>query len=155
MFKLTEKEQRYFKDLTSDLVGNGFKAMDLDVIASYYHKDEALRFCDADGPYHKGWKEYSIWLGKIFDGFVEKQNFKLRDTYSYKLKEDIVITTTFIDNKTKLSNGRLIDSAMRLTLVWMKTDEEWKIVHEHFSMHSGGLAGALGYEDTGKQIVEL
>lgn len=155
MFKLNNDEQIFFKEITEKLITTGFKAMDLEAVSKYYHHNDDLRFCDADGPYHKGWKEYSLWLEKIFDGFAEKQNFKLRDTYSYKLKEDIVITTTFIDNKTKICNGRIIDSAMRLTLVWMKTADEWKIVHEHFSMHTGGLADALGYKDTGKQIVEL
>ncbi|MGR3972776.1 YybH family protein [Shewanella sp. 1180_01] len=154
-FTLKQKQQDQFKNMVTDLVANGFGKMNIEKVKSYYNQDPELRFADADGPFHKGWKEYKVWLGKIFGGFVDKQKFLTRDVHSSRLSDDIVLTTLIIDNKTKLTNGELIDSAMRLSFIWMQTEGSWKIIHEHFSLWHGELAGPMGYPDNGKQIIEL
>lgn len=154
-FALTPKEQKFFADRANQLVQTGFRKMDMDVVKSFYHPDAGTRFADADGPFHKGWEEYSAWLGKIFHKLAVKQNFELREFYSYKVGSGAVVSTMIIDNRTRLSNGQDIDSAMRLSLVWGKKDGKWLVVHEHFSLWHGELANLLGYKDEGRKQLTI
>ncbi|MBR9727774.1 YybH family protein [Shewanella intestini] len=154
-FSLDKKQQDFFKSMVIDLVANGFGKMNINKVKSYYNQDPELRFADADGPFHKGWDNYKVWLGKIFNGVVDKQKFLTRDVHSVRLSDDIVLTTLIIDNKTRLTSGELIDSAMRLSFIWMQSEGSWKIVHEHFSLWHGKLAGPMGYPDTGRQHIDL
>lgn len=156
-FTLTDEEQEFFEKLDQELVvEKGFQQMDLEAVKSFYHQDPALRFADADGPYMKGWEEYGPnWLAKIFDGAAVEQHFVVRDVYSYRIAVDTVINTMLIDNKTLLVNDQVVDSTMRLSLIWKETDEGWKVIHEHFSKWTGELADMLGYPNTGKVEIKL
>lgn len=156
-FNLTEEEQTFFADLDHELVvEKGFQQMDIEGVKSFYHQDSALRFADADGPYMKGWEEYGPnWLEKIFSGAALEQHFVVRDVYSYRVASDTVINTMLIDNKTLLVNNQIVDSTMRLSLVWKETADGWKVIHEHFSKWTGELADMLGYPNTGKVEIKL
>ena len=156
-FTLTDEEQRFFEQLDQELVvEKGFQQMSLEGVKSFYHQDPALRFADADGPYMKGWDEYgNNWLAKIFDGAALEQHFVVRDVYSYRIAADTVVNTMLIDNKTLLVNEQVVDSTMRLSLIWKETADGWKVIHEHFSKWTGELADMLGYPNTDKVDIKL
>jgi ketosteroid isomerase-like protein len=125
--------------------------MDLAVVESHYARDPGLRFADTDGPWHRGWDAYRVWLSRVFSGAtVRKQEFTPRDTWTALIGPETAVTTCIIDatiwSATASNPARLIT---RLSVVWRKDGSDWGIVHEHFSPYTGEFARSLGYDEIG------
>lgn len=135
-FDVSMQTQLEFGKRVQDLI-NAFANLDLDYISNTYYHECTPRYADADGPFQT-WPQYKQWLSIVFD-LVNKQTFDVRCTWTYKIKEDVAITTTILDANASIGDTK-VSGIFRLSFVWIKDCYSWKVVHEHFSQYSGMLA---------------
>jgi|BEDMetMinimDraft_2_1075160.scaffolds.fasta_scaffold00173_3 ketosteroid isomerase-like protein len=113
------------------------KNKDLTSLSSYHLQDKSFSKFDEFPPYSRQDFEQAI--------VYEQAAFVNLSDYQYRIEDmkidridDVAIVTFYLDYSGVFVNdysfeGRSVHSRSRVTMVLFKTQEGWKVVHEHFS----------------------
>ena len=145
------EEQKKINSYINDLIENGFQKFNMEPINKYYSTDKNGTFADADGPFHNGLEEYKKWLETVFKN-ANDQKFK---TYTESIKNiapDIYISISYIHVTLNMPGQDEQKMICRLSIVWRKENDKYKIIHEHFSPYSNIFAPSIGYGNSYEDI---
>lgn len=91
--------------------------------------DKATTFMTVDGPRPGVAPIEEAFLKKYFDAGVPKQNLGFSQVAVRRLDEDAALET----GRFLLSGGGLPDQSGWFTLVWLRTQAGWRVIHDHSS----------------------
>ena len=112
----------------------------MDVAEEIYIKDDELIAIDTDAyPYSndipsriEGWDTYEKIWPVVFDDI---SNFRLVEILNFETKQQGDWTLVTFDGvgEGETTEGEPIEVFKNFTLIWTKTDDGWRIIHEHIS----------------------
>jgi uncharacterized protein (TIGR02246 family) len=91
--------------------------------------DEATTFMTTDGPRPGVAPIEEAFLKKYFNNGVPKQSLAFSQVAVRRLGDDAALET----GRFQLSGGGLPEQSGWFTLVWKRTPEGWRVIHDHSS----------------------
>lgn len=108
---------------------DAFNKQDMRVFLSYFTSDTTAYWPDA-GELVVGEAVYDRYRTSAEAGFTA--NLEAQDI-NLQLNGNIVLSTCYFRGTFNPPDGSVSDVAFRVSLMWVSTDDGWKIAHAHYS----------------------
>ena len=105
----------------------GLSKQSWSAVEEYFHDNCTIHFIEAT---YQGKKQIGTAIGKTFS-MIKDEDFIL-ENIKWNHKSDTFAACTFVYKWTGTIHGRRFTTPGRGTIVWVKEDDRWQIVVEHF-----------------------
>ncbi|MEM8794026.1 MAG: nuclear transport factor 2 family protein [Pseudomonadota bacterium] len=128
-------ENRYFQQWR-DTPEHPFS---MEIAQQIYLTDDRLTALDTDAlavpgadSRLEGWAEYAPIWPKAFEGISRFEPGEVRDLL-VRPQGNWALVTFDMTGELELTDGTVLDVFKHFTLVWVRTPDGWRIMHEHIS----------------------
>jgi ketosteroid isomerase-like protein len=111
---------------------DAWSSMDMSKPAALYSHDAGVLYFDVAPRKYSGWDEYAKGTAEMFKS-MKSISFKLNDDAQVHSVGNLAWSAATVDGVAVMGDGSKMDLPARWTSVWERRNNQWIIVHDHFS----------------------